>query len=49
MDMEVGRSIGKYLSKLERLIACIYTNINIVDTGMTEEMAIIIARRLPLL
>jgi hypothetical protein len=47
MDVEVGYSVGKYHSKLEYLRARIYTNINVEDTGLTEEMAAIIARRLP--
>jgi hypothetical protein len=47
MDVEVGHSIGKYLIKLERLNASIYTNINLGNTGVTEEMATMIAKRLP--
>jgi hypothetical protein len=39
MDVEVGHSIVKYLTKLENLSAR--------SCGMTEEMATIIAKRLP--
>jgi hypothetical protein len=46
MDVEVGQSIGKFI-KLETLWACIYTTINIDNTGMTEEMVIVMAKRLP--
>jgi hypothetical protein len=47
MDVEVGYSIGKYLSKLETLEACIYTTINTDNTGMTEEITTMIAKKLP--
>jgi hypothetical protein len=47
MDVEVGYSIGKYLIKLKKLKACIYNTINVVNTGLTEEMVTMIAKRLP--
>jgi hypothetical protein len=49
MDEEVGDSIINYLSKLETLYASIYGKINVDRTRMTEEMVIIILRRLPIL
>jgi hypothetical protein len=46
--MEVGHSIAKYLTKLEALFACILTIIiNVNDAILTEEMVIMIAKRLP--
>jgi hypothetical protein len=47
MDVEVGHSIAKFLTKLERLSASFYTIINVGNISMTEVMAIMIAKRLP--
>jgi hypothetical protein len=47
IDVEVVHAIVKYLSKLKILEASIYSTINAGWIGMTEEMAIIIAKRLP--
>jgi hypothetical protein len=36
MDVEVGHSIGKYLSKLDVIIAGIFVTVNADQTGITE-------------
>jgi hypothetical protein len=46
MDMEVGYSIAKYLSKLERIVTCTYINIHVDCMDITEEVEIVIAKRL---
>jgi hypothetical protein len=38
MDAEVRYSIGKYLTKLEKLWAVIYVDTNVDNTGSTEEV-----------
>jgi hypothetical protein len=47
MDVEVWHSIAKSLNKLEILTACIKDIINPEDINVTEEMATMIAKRLP--
>jgi hypothetical protein len=47
MDVEVGINISKCLVKLETLSANTNITINAGDTDVTEEMAIMIAKRLP--